>query len=78
MNKKLAKIVGKNIRNKRRELNYTLIYVQRLTGVTQSFLSEIERGEELPSLSTATKIVKALGLTLNDIVKGSEENVKTS
>lgn len=78
MNKKLAKTVGKNIRKKRRELDYTLCYVQKLTGVTQSFLSGVERGEALPSLSTAMKISSVLGLTLNDIVKGSEEDVKTS
>ena len=58
--------IGVRIRDYRRMRRLTLKQVARETGVTESFLSQVERGACNPSVGTLHNIAAALGLQLVD------------
>lgn len=59
--------LGKNIRVLRRQRALTLRQMAQTTGLSVSFLSEIERGRSQPSMASLKKIRKALGISLLDL-----------
>lgn len=44
-----------------------------LTGISQSALSDIVNGENMPTLSTIEKICNAFGITISQFFAGSDE-----
>ena len=57
--------LGATIREKRHEAGKTLTDVARLTGISQSYLSQIERGEVTnPTIEVLYRIIAALGQNL--------------
>jgi two-component system OmpR family response regulator len=56
----LHKIIGDTIRNTRKEKELTLKQMSRRTGLSISLLSQIERAESSPSISSLYKIAVAL------------------
>lgn len=60
---------GEIIRRRRRERLWTLQYTCELAGgvIEAGNLSRIERGEVMPNVVAAYKVVKALGLNMDDI-----------
>ena len=56
--------LGKKIRLLRRQRALTLQELAKQTGLSISFLSEIERGLSQPSMASLKKIRKALGISL--------------
>lgn len=54
--KELYRIIGENVREARREKSLTLKQMARRTGLSVSLLSQIERAETAPSLSSLYKI----------------------
>ncbi len=72
--------VGDKIRKIRQSKKLTLGELSKLTGITISGLSQIERGLNNPSLDTLTKITKALGVPIMSLFveeKKSSEEVLT-
>ena len=55
--------IGREIRKLRIDLDMTRKKLAELSGVSLSFLGEIERGEESASIVTLCRISKALGQT---------------
>jgi len=55
--------LGARIRHHRRQLGLTLIEVAGQAGISQPFLSQIERGKAAPSMSTLEGLAHALGTT---------------
>jgi transcriptional regulator with XRE-family HTH domain len=55
--------LGARIRHHRRQLGLTLVEVADLAGISQPFLSQIERGKAAPSMSTLEGLAHALGTT---------------
>lgn len=53
--------LGNAFRSARKKRNMTLKQVSEVTGLSISFLSEIERGITLPSIGSATKIADCYG-----------------
>lgn len=49
-----------NIKNKRKGRGYTLARLEKLSGVSDSHISQLERGQEQPSLEVAYRLSKAL------------------
>ena len=52
--------IGESIKNLRKEKKLKLKDLYEATGITVSFLSDIENGKKLPSLETLQKIAQAL------------------
>lgn len=55
---------GKALRLRRKELNYTQAYLSEFTGLSISFISELERGKPTAELEKALKLVQILGMDL--------------
>ena len=55
--------LGSRIRHHRQQLGLTLVEVAGQAGISQPFLSQIERGKAAPSMSTLEGLAHALGTT---------------
>ena len=59
------------IKNKRKEKNITLYRLVKITGLSYSYLSELENNKVYnPSLATMYKIAHALDCKIDDLVYG--------
>src|SRR6186713_3455836 len=63
----LHKIIGDTIRSMRKEKELTLKQMSRRTGLSISLLSQIERAESSPSISSLYKIAIALDSRIQDL-----------
>lgn len=63
----LHKIIGDTIRTLRKEKELTLKQMSRRTGLSISLLSQIERAESSPSISSLYKIAIALDSRIQDL-----------
>lgn len=64
--------LGEELRRLRRYRQFTLSVVSEQTGLSVSFLSDVERGRTKPSLDTLQKLADCYGVTMNDILKNVE------
>ena len=55
--------LGSQIRARRRRLGMTLVEVAARSGLSQPFLSQVERGRAMPSMRSLNEIALALGTT---------------
>jgi two-component system OmpR family response regulator len=63
----LHKIIGDTIRNMRKSKELTLKQMSRRTGLSISLLSQIERAESSPSISSLYKIAMALDTKIQEL-----------
>ena len=70
-------LVGRKIRERRKVLGLTLQELAGQTSLSAGFLSQVERNQATPSLSSIINIVEVLGLSVNDLVRApaGESNV---
>ncbi len=59
-----SKSLGGAIRMRRKELGYTQQYIADFTGLSVSFLSELENGKPTAELEKTLKVVNLLALDL--------------
>ncbi len=59
-----SKSIGQIIRDRRKELNYTQAYLSECTGLSVTFISDLERGKPTAELEKTLKLVNVLGLDL--------------
>jgi len=64
--------VGATINRLRKEKHLTLDQLAAVCGVSKSMLSQIERNETNPTLATVWRLSEALGVTIDDIVRGDD------
>lgn len=62
--------IGKRIKIKRKEMHLTQEKLSELIDVSPTYISEIERGTSISSLSTISKLSKELNLNLDYLVFG--------
>ena len=55
---------GKAICSRRKELGYTQKYISEITGISASFLSDLENGKTTVELGKAMMIASLLGLNM--------------
>jgi len=60
--------LGKNLKRIRTEKGITQGDIVRTLGVSRSFVSNIENGKTNPTLSTISKLAKAVGVSIKDLV----------
>ena len=65
--------LGERIRQRRQELRLRLNEVATKCDISISFLSQIERDQAKPSISTLHEIAAALGVTVGSFFRSSEE-----
>ena len=61
--------LGENIRRIREEKGMTQIELCRKLKVDRAYMSNVENGKKNPTLSTIEKIAKALGVSLEELMK---------
>lgn len=57
-----AKVFGETIRNRRKELRYTQADLAEFSGLSVSFISDLERGKETAEIGKALYIANLLGM----------------
>jgi transcriptional regulator with XRE-family HTH domain len=67
--KESTTIIGRNIRNRRNELNMTQAELSELAGITQATLSYIELGINKPQLDNLQALAEALQISIDELVK---------
>ncbi|MCR5623959.1 MAG: helix-turn-helix domain-containing protein [Lachnospiraceae bacterium] len=55
---------GSVIRERRKELGYTQKYISEFTGLSISFISDLENGKSTVELGKALELAKLLGLNI--------------
>jgi transcriptional regulator with XRE-family HTH domain len=60
--------IGSRIRFLRQQRKMTLEQLSAASGLTKSFVSKVERGASVPSISTAMKLAESFGLTVSQLL----------
>lgn len=68
MQKESAKL-GQNLKRIRTKKNISQGDIARELGVSRGFISTIENGKTNPTLATIAKLAKAVGVSVNDLLK---------
>ena len=63
-------LLGKNIRNRRKEKNFTLEQLAERLDVSTTFIGQIERAKGIPSLETLVKIANVLEISADSLLFG--------
>lgn len=63
-------LLGTNIRNRRKEKNYTLEQLAEKLDVSTTFIGQIERAKGKPSLETLVKIANVLEISPDSLLFG--------
>jgi transcriptional regulator with XRE-family HTH domain len=66
-------LLGTRLREARLEAKVTLREMARRVGVSPSFMSQVERDLAAPSVGTLYSIVSELGLSLDSVMQGGED-----
>lgn len=69
----LAGAVGARIRKLRKDRDFTFDAFVEETGLGRGYISELERGLVVPSITALKKVADALEVTLADLVLGGSE-----
>lgn len=69
------KEIGKRIQSQRRDLKITQEKLAEIIDVSPSYISEIERGSSICSLSTIVNIASSLNVSLDFLVFGITEKI---
>lgn len=59
-----SKALGQAIRKRRKALNDTQVYLSEMTGLSVTFISDVERGKETAEIEKTIRLVNLLGLDL--------------
>ncbi len=66
----LARAVGSRIRHIRKQAGFTFDAFVEETGLGRGYISELERGLVVPTITTLNKVAAALELTMADLLLG--------
>lgn len=59
-----SKTLGQAIRSRRKELCYTQAYLSEFTGLSVTFISDVERGKPTAEIEKTIRLVNILGLDI--------------
>ena len=57
----------------REKRGWTQTELSAVSGVSQQFISAVERGERVPNVYIALKLARALGVTVEELVEATDE-----
>jgi XRE family transcriptional regulator, regulator of sulfur utilization len=67
--------LGKTIQRLRKAYNLSLGELSEQSGVAKSIISQIERNETNPTLSTVVKLSRALDTTVDEVLRGEQQSL---
>ena len=67
-----AAFLGNVIRSRRKELKYTQGYISEITGLSVSFLSDLENGKPTAEIGKTIEVINLLGLDILVEARGDE------
>jgi XRE family transcriptional regulator, regulator of sulfur utilization len=67
--------LGKTIQRLRKAYNLSLGELSEQSGVAKSIISQIERNETNPTISTVMRLSKSLGTTIDEVLKGEQSSL---
>ena len=70
--------LGKRIRDKRDSVKITQEELARILSVTPQYISAVEKDRTIPSLSFVAELATQLGVSIDYLVYGKDENAKAS
>jgi len=70
--------LGKRVRARRTELNWTQEKLAQEIGVSTSFIGHIERGSRKASIDTLVQLANAMQISVDSLLKGSLKPVKNA
>ena len=69
----MRRLVGRNVKRKRLEKGLTQERFSELSGFTQQYLSDLERGRRNPTVVSLYELAQALGVSHVELVMPDEE-----
>jgi transcriptional regulator with XRE-family HTH domain len=69
----MRRLVGRNLARLRRERKFTQERLAEVCGVTQQYVSDIERGQRNPTIVSIYHLATALGVSHVDLVMPDDE-----
>lgn len=66
--------LGEAIRSRRKELNYTQGFLSEVTGLSISFISDLERGKETAEIGKTLFLIHTLGLDCFINIRGQHND----
>jgi transcriptional regulator with XRE-family HTH domain len=69
----MRKLVGRNFARLRAEAGLTQEAVAERSGLTQQYLSSLERGQRNPTVETLWALAQALGVSHVELVKPTQD-----
>src|SRR5579862_3489938 len=69
----LAGQMGRNIQGLRKRFGLSLADLSTSSGVAKSIISQIERNETNPTLTTIWRLAHALNVSIESMLRGAEE-----
>ena len=67
--------IAERLKTVRKSKNISVYKLSQMSGVSETHIRDLERGDRNPSFDTLTRLVKPLGLTLSELFNESEEVV---
>ncbi|HEY4995053.1 MAG TPA: helix-turn-helix transcriptional regulator, partial [Aestuariivirga sp.] len=67
--------LGKTIQRLRKAYNLSLGELSEQSGVAKSIISQIERNETNPTLSTVMRLSRALDTTVDEVLRGEQHSL---
>lgn len=64
-----AQKLGRNLKRIRKEKGISQGDIVRSLGMDRAFISNIENGKTNPTLATIAKLAKAVGVSINELMK---------
>ena len=71
----MRRLVGRNFARMRREKGFTQERFAEVSGMTQQYVSDLERGRRNPTVVTLFHLASALGVSPVDLVMPDDETV---
>jgi y4mF family transcriptional regulator len=59
-----SKSLGEMIRERRKELNYTQAFLAEFTGLSVTFISDVERGKSTAEIGKVIQLLHILGMDI--------------
>lgn len=59
-----SKSLGKTIRDRRKELNYTQAFLAEFTGLSVTFISDVENGKQTAEIGKIIQLLNTLGMDI--------------
>lgn len=72
----MRRLVGRNFGRLRREKGFTQEQFAEMSGFTQQYLSDLERGRRNPTVVTLFHLASTLGVSHMDLVQPDEEAMR--